>query len=61
MRRKEELIVRLLWPLKLKLLKLYHDGVIRRHTPILVAYRKLTSVFYWPKMEKDIRQYIKRM
>ena len=40
-------------------MNLYHDGVLGGHSGVHTTYKKLSSVFYWPKLEKDVRQYVR--
>lgn len=45
--------------LKQKLLSFYHDSVIWGYLGTQATFKMLNSVFYWPGMEKDIREYVR--
>ena len=55
LRRKGRCVVGPSSELRRKLLRLYHDGVLRGHSGAHTTYKKISLVFYWPKLEKDVR------
>ena len=59
LRRKGRCVIGPSVDLRRKLLSMYHDGVLGGHSGAQATYKKLGSVFYWPKLEKDVRQYVR--
>ena len=45
--------------LKLKIIKLFHDSSSGGHSGIHATYKRLSSLFYWSNMDKQIRNYIR--
>lgn len=58
LQRKGRLVVGNDQPLRLKIIELFHNSSAVGHSGILATYKRLSSLFYWPNMEKQIRNYI---
>ena len=59
LRRKGRLVVGNDQNLRLQIVHLFHDSSSGGHSGIHATYKRLSSLFYWPNMEKQIRQYIR--
>ena len=59
LRRKGRLVVGNDSDLRLKIIHLFHNTSSGGHSGILATYKRLSSLFYWPNMEKQIRNYIR--
>ena len=56
LRRKGKCVIGPSVELRRKLLGLYHNGVLGEYSEAHATNRKVSSVFYWPKLEKDVRK-----
>lgn len=58
LRRKGKIVVGPSKELRVKLLNIYHGGVLGGHSVTQSTYKRIASIFYWPKLEKYIRQFV---
>ncbi|GKE80216.1 retrotransposon-related protein, partial [Tanacetum coccineum] len=59
LRRKNKLVIGNHPPLKKKLLQWMHDFAQGGHSCITATSKRITSLFYWPKLRIDVQNYIK--
>ena len=57
LRRKGRLVVGDDQDLRLKIINLFYNTSSGGHSGVLATYKRLSSLFYWPNMEKQIRNY----
>ena len=45
--------------LQLKIIKLFHEGGLGGHSGMTTTMKRLTTVFFWKGMQKQVRQFIR--
>lgn len=59
LRRKGKLVVGNDESLKIKLMKLFHDTPMGRHSGVYVTVKRLASIIFWRGLWKDVRNYVR--
>ena len=45
--------------LKAKILSILHDSALAGHSGTLATYKRISALLYWPKMVKDVREFVR--
>ena len=46
-------------PLRAKILSTFHDSALAGHSGALATYKRVSALLYWPKMVKDVREFVR--
>ena len=46
-------------PLRLQLLDNFHKSALGGHSSERATYQRLKLVFYWPRMQQQVKEYVK--
>lgn len=59
LRRKGRLVVGNDLQLKAQILSIFHESALAGHSGALATYKRISALLYWPKLRKDVREFVR--